>query len=228
MIKTKIKNIYCGLKQNLDDGKKKYQSSYKKVDLKKEQYYVDELGFKDDTQSDKSHHGGVDKAVCVYPLKAYEFFKDTYGFDLDICSFGENFTIEDLDDSEVCLGDVFSCGQVLFEVSQPRQPCWKISSIVGIKSLTALVVKEYKTGFYFRVIKSGVLKKDDDLVLKQRKYLDISIEFINKCAFNAKENQDNIKKILEVKELAQAYRISLSKRYKDKEVGLQDWQKDDY
>jgi len=224
----KIKDIFCGQKQDIDDGNKQYQSSYKKVDLKKQSYFITELGFKDDTQSDKAHHGGVDKAVCVYPLKSYEFFKQKYDFDLSICSFGENFSIEDFDDSDICLGDVFKCGEVLLEVSQPRQPCWKISSIVGIKSLTALVVKEFKTGFYFRVIQNGFMKKGDSLILEQRKYPKLTIEFINKCAFNAKENQENIKEILESKSLAIAYRTSLLKRYKDKENGLQDWQKDNY
>lgn len=224
----KIKDIFCGQKQDMDNGKKQYQSSYKKVDLKKQNYYIDELGFKDDTQSDKEHHGGIDKAVCVYPLESYEFFKKKYNFDLEICSFGENLSIEEFSDADICLGDVFRCGEVLFEVSQPRQPCWKISSIVGIKSLTSLVVKDFKTGFYLRVIEKGFIKKGDSLILEQRKHGKLTIEFINKCAFNAKDNQENIKEILESKSLALAYRTSLLKRYKNKESGLQEWQKDNY
>lgn len=224
----KIKYIFCGQKQDMDNGKKQYQSSYKKVDLKKQNYYIDELGFKDDTQSDKEHHGGIDKAVCVYSLEAYEFFKKKYNFDLEICSFGENLSIEEFSDADICLGDVFRCGEVLFEVSQPRQPCWKISSIVGIKSLTSLVVKDFKTGFYLRVIEKGFIKKGDSLILEQRKHAKLTIEFINKCAFNAKDNQENIKEILESKSLALAYRTSLLKRYKNKESGLQEWQKDNY
>ena len=224
----KIKDIFCGQKQDMDNGKKQYQSSYKKLDLKKQNYYIDELGFKDDTQSDKEHHGGIDKAVCIYPLEAYEFFKKKYNFDLEICSFGENLSIEEFSDADICLGDVFRCGEVLFEVSQPRQPCWKISSIVGIKSLTSVVVKDFKTGFYLRVIEKGFIKKGDSLILEQRKHAKLTIEFINKCAFNAKDNQENIKEILGSKSLALAYRISLLKRYKNKESGLQEWQKDNY
>lgn len=100
-----------------------------------------------DTQSDKIHHGGIDKAVCVYSQKYYPYFREKYDLKLPKCAFGENFTIEDLDDSEVCLGDKFQCGEVIFEVSQPRQPCWKISSVSGIKSLTALIVKNIKQDF---------------------------------------------------------------------------------
>jgi MOSC domain-containing protein YiiM len=229
-IRTKIKHLFCGKEQEINDGKRKaYKTSYKKKLVNSNNLLIiSELGFTTDTQSDRSHHGGTDKAVCVYSQKYYPYFKEKYDLDLPLCSFGENLTIEDLDDSEVCLGDRFKYGDVILEVSQPRQPCWKISSVLGIKNLTALIVKESKTGFYFRVIKEGSIHKDNDLELISRDYPEITIEHINQCAFNAKENQENIKKILECDKLADAYRLSLSKRYKDKEQGVQDWQEDTY
>ncbi len=229
-VESNIKYIFCGREQEVEDGKRKpYKTSYKKkLVANNEILIVNELGFSTDNQSDKAHHGGVDKAVCVYSQKYYTFFKEKYDFDLPDCAFGENLAIKDLDDSEVCLGDRFKCGQVIFEVSQPRQPCWKISSVLGIKSLTSVVVKEFKTGFYFRVIEGGYIRNGDKLTLLSREYPKITIEHINKCAFNAKDNQGNIKEILECDKLADAYRISLSKRYKEKEQGLQDWQEDNY
>ena len=229
-IRTRIKHIFCGKEKEINDGKRKvYKTSYKKKLVKNiDLLFINNVGFNIDTQSDKSHHGGLDKAICVYSQKYYHFLKQKYNLDLPLCAFGENITIEDLDDSEICIGDIFKIGDVILEVSQPRQPCWKISSVLEIKNLTSLIVKENKTGFYFRVIESGPIKKDDNLELISRKYPDITIEFINKCAFNAKENQKNIKKILECDELADAYRLSLSKRYNDKEYGVQEWQEDDY
>ncbi len=229
-IKSKIKYIFCGKEEEINDTKRKvYKTSYKKKLVKSDEILtINELGFIIDTQSDKGHHGGVDKAVCVYSQKYYPFFKEKYELDLPSCAFGENLAIEDLDDSEVCLGDRFKCGEVIFEVSQPRQPCWKISSVIGIKNLTSLIVKESKTGFYLRVIKSGNIDNNSELELISRDYPDITIEHINQCSFNAKENQENIKKILKCDKLADAYRISLSKRYKDKEQGVQEWQEDSY
>ncbi len=226
---SKIKNIYCGKKQIIKDERgKEYLSSYKKQNLNQDRYLIVKDGFLDDTQSDRNHHGGEDKAVCVYSLKNYEYFRSKFDIDLPECAFGENLSLEDLDDSHICLGDRFQLGEVVFEVSQPRQPCWKISSITGIKNLTALVVKEAKSGFYFRVIKEGNITPSDELNLISRKYPKITIEHINKCAYDAKNNQENIKEILECEELAQAYRESLTKRYKDKESGIQDFQKDNY
>jgi MOSC domain-containing protein YiiM len=226
---SKIKNIYCGKKQIINDGKRReYQSSYKKLALNKPEYFVDKNGFIDDTQSDKENHGGIDKAICAYSQKYYDFFKSEHSLNLPNCAFGENLTILDLDDSEICLGDKFEYGETILEVSQPRQPCWKISSIIGIKNLTGLVTKEQKTGFYFRVLKEGKVFENSQLKLISRDFPKLTIEYINQCAFNAKNNQENIKEILECEKLAEDYRISLERRYKNREAGLQDWQKDDY
>jgi MOSC domain-containing protein YiiM len=91
-----------------------------------------------------------------------------------------------------------------------------------------MIVKEYKTGFYLRVLQSGNIKPTNKMELISRKYPKLTIEFINKSAFNAKDNQENLKEIIACEKLAVDYKTSLQKRYKEKEIGLQDWQKDDY
>ena len=229
-IRTTIKDIYCGKVEDINDGKRKlYSSAYRKKPMPPhKRLFVNPMGFIDDMQGDTVNHGGADKAVCVYSQKYYDFFKNIYHLELPECTFGENITILDLDDSDVCIGDQFKCGGVIFEVSQPRQPCWKISSIIGIKNLTALVVKEHKTGFYLRVIQEGSMSTDNTLELLSRTYPKFTIEFVNQCAFNAKDNQENIKEILTCEKLAEAYHESLLKRYKFKEHGIQDWQEDEY
>ncbi|CAA6803373.1 MAG: Uncharacterized protein conserved in bacteria [uncultured Sulfurovum sp.] len=228
-MKIDVKQIYCGQEESLKNARgKTYHSSYKKVALNKLAYEINENGFRLDHQSDKESHGGIDKAICVYPLKNYTYLEEKYDITLPACAFGENLSIRDVDDSDICLGDKFTYGETIVEVSQPRQPCWKISSIVGIKKLTAMVVKEHKSGFYLRVLEAGKITPSDKMELISRDYPKFTIEFINQIAFNAKENQKNIKEVLECEKLAEAYRISLEKRYQQKEVGLQAWQEDDY
>lgn len=228
--KTDIKALYSGKVETIDDMKRKpYPSAYRKQKLDPhERYFVNTMGFENDMQGDRVNHGGEDKAVCVYSDKDYTFFRETHELELPECAFGENITILEMDDSDVCIGDRLQCGGVIFEVSQPRQPCWKISSIVGIKKLTALVVKEHKTGFYLRVLKEGNLSAQDALELVSRPFPKFTIKFVNECAFNAKENQENILEILSCDKLAKAYHESLSKRYKYKEQGIQEWQEDEY
>jgi len=229
-IRTAIKHIYCGKIEDINDGKRKlYPSAYRKQQMPpNKRLFVNSMGFLDDMQGDTVNHGGIDKAICVYSQKYYDIFKNIHHLELPPCAFGENITILDLNDSDVCIGDRFKCGEVVFEVSQPRQPCWKISSITGIKNLTSFVVKEHKTGFYLRVRQEGFMSTDNTLELLSRDYPKFTIEFVNQCAFNAKENQENIKEILACEKLAKAYHESLLKRYKLKEHGIQDWQEDEY
>lgn len=226
-MKIEIKQIYCGQEESIKNAKgKTYHSSYQKMPLNKTSYEIDENGFKLDNQSDRENHGGADKAICIYPLKSYKYLEEKYDITLPSCAFGENLTILGVDDKDICLGDKFVYGETIVEVSQPRQPCWKISSIVGIKKLTTMVVKEHKSGFYLRVLQSGNIKPNDKLELISRNYPKFTLEFINQIAFNAKENQENIKEVLACNKLAEAYRVSLKRRYKEKEVGLQAWQHD--
>ena len=228
-MKIEIKHIYCGQSKKINDGKREeYNSSYQKIPLNKSAYALDENGFIYDTQSDKESHGGIDKAVCVYSLDDYKYFEEKNNLTLPPCAFGENLSIVGFNDRDICLGDKFACGEVIFEVSQPRQPCWKVSSIMGIKKLTSMLVKEYKSGFYLRVLQAGNIKPSDKLELISRDYPKFTIEFINQVSFKAKDNQENIKEILSCEKLAEGYRVSLEQRYKEKKEGLHEWQKDDY
>lgn len=224
-MKFKIKEIYAGKEKIHEKKQKTYKTSYKKQPIIGSQY-VNFEGLEEDNQSDKEVHGGIQRALCIFTQGSYDFFKEKHNINLPTCALGENITLLDCDDKDICLGDRFSCGEAIFEVSQPRQPCWIISSILGIKKLTALIVKEGRSGFYLRVIKEGKISKKDEFKLLERKYKKLNIEYINKCYYNAKENQEEIKEILEVEELSPFYRDDLLKRYKNKEYGLESFQED--
>lgn len=221
----KIKEIYVGREEELKKKNKSYKTSYKKQPITTSQF-VNFEGLVEDNQSDKEVHGGIQRAICVFTQGSYDFFKEKHNINLPTCALGENITLLDCDDKDICLGDRFSCGEAVFEVSQPRQPCWIISSILGIKKLTALIVKEGRSGFYLRVIKEGKICKKDEFKLLNRKYENLNIEYINKCYYNAKEYQEEIKEILEVPELSPFYKDDLEKRYKNNEYGLESFQKD--
>jgi MOSC domain-containing protein YiiM/DNA-binding HxlR family transcriptional regulator len=126
-------------------------------------------GFSNDEQADRKYHGGVDKAVCVYPLEHYAHWQAVLQVsELAAGAFGENFTTRGLVEAEVCIGDVFSVGKALVQVSQPRQPCWKIARRWRVKDLTAQVVHTGFTGYYFRVLRSGAVQVGDELRLQER------------------------------------------------------------
>ena len=208
-----VYNIYLGQVETIKTPKKEFKSAYKKKAITQDEY-LSKTGFINDVQSDTKHHGGVNRALCVYPYATYEYFKKEHNLDLKDCSFGENITILTYDDSDICLGDQVSFEDAIVEVTQPRQPCSHISNDTGIKNLTALTVKNLKTGFYLRVLKEGTIKKDSTLQLIKRVHESITIEFINKCFFDAKNNQENIKKVLACVELSINFREELEKKLK--------------
>jgi MOSC domain-containing protein YiiM len=124
---------------------------------------VSELGIEEDGQADLVNHGGVDKAVCVYPTEHYEGWSSSLGLELSLGAFGENLSVEGMVEQDVRIGAVFACGDLLLEVSQPRQPCWKLARRWRVKDLAAQVERTGRTGWYFRVLKPGALGPGDVL-----------------------------------------------------------------
>lgn len=115
-----------------------------------------------DGQADLQNHGGVDKAVNVYPLEHYSYWaSDLMRDDLPPGAFGENFTTQGLLEAEVCIGDTFELGEAIVQVSQPRQPCWKLARRWRIKDLALRVQQTGRTGWYFRVLKEGRVQTGD-------------------------------------------------------------------
>jgi MOSC domain-containing protein YiiM len=127
------------------------------------------LGFAGDRVADPSVHGGADKAVHYYPAEHYPLWQTDMakaGLDphplLDaLGGFGENLSGEGLTEDRVHIGDHFRIGSALVEISQGRQPCWKIDHHFGMRGMTAAVIRTGRSGFYFRVIEEGEVALGD-------------------------------------------------------------------
>lgn len=132
---------------------------------------VGALGLAGDEQADLVHHGGRDKAIHHYPHDHYPLWAKAIGaHPLLACygAFGENIATEGVTESEVCIGDRFRLGTALVEVSQGRQPCWKLDHRFGNKAMLAGVVKTRRSGWYYRVIESGAVSAGDAFELVAR------------------------------------------------------------
>ena len=120
------------------------------------------LNLDGDGQGDPTVHGGIHKAVYVYPIEHYDYWKQELGRDdLSYGKFGENLTVEGMLEDTVHIGDVFRIGEALVEVSQPRVPCFKL----GIKMRDPQIVKPFlqseRVGFYVRVLEEGEVGAGD-------------------------------------------------------------------
>jgi len=177
-----------------------------------EALYLSYLNFEGDGQGDLVHHGGREKAVCVYPYEHYPFWEDELKRPLEYGALGENLTIKGLLETDVCIGDVFELGKAIVQVSQPRQPCYKLTIRHGVPDMLLKVQQTGYTGFYFRVLAEGVVSKDDGLSLLHRHPKEITVSFANRIMHREKDNIEGIKQILEVQELSLNWRNTFLKR----------------
>jgi len=113
-------------------------------------------GFENDGVADLRVHGGVDKAVYAYPHEHYLHFQALLGRDdFVLGQFGENLTTTGMLESDVRIGDRFRIGSALFEVSQPREPCFKLGMRMNDPGFIKMFLQSLRTGFYLRVINPG-------------------------------------------------------------------------
>ena len=130
-------------------------SAFRKRPVEGESIQVSELGLAGDGQADHSVHGGPDKAVYAYSAENWPWWEKEHRFSVSAGTFGENLTVAGADETEIRIGDRFSWGGVLLEVSQPRQPCFKFQRFTGRDDASALMTLSGRTGWYFRVLVTG-------------------------------------------------------------------------
>ena len=124
--------------------------------------FLDVEDVKGDTICDRKHHGGIDQAVYGFSLKHYDYFKNLHpDLDWKLGMFGENLTMDDLDETKIHVGDTFKVGETILEVTKPRQPCMTL----GVRFNDMKIVKQFWnttfSGIYFKVLQTGFVKAGD-------------------------------------------------------------------
>lgn len=130
-------------------------------------------GLEGDEQGDRCFHGGIDKAVHFYPDEHYSFWRSALGSRalLDTPgAFGENLSTVGFTENDSCFGDQLRIGSVLLEISQTRQPCWKLNDRFGVQDMALRVQQSLRTGFYCRILEAGILEAGDEVTLLARPY----------------------------------------------------------
>jgi MOSC domain-containing protein YiiM len=113
------------------------------------------LGLGGDSVSDTRVHGGPDQAVLMYAAAHYPRWEQELGRPMGPGDFGENLTVEGLDENTVCIGDLYQVGAVRFQVSHPRQPCATLARRHQIPDMIAIVWQNGRSGWYLRVLVEG-------------------------------------------------------------------------
>lgn len=162
-----IISLNIGTPQKLQFQGKEIETGLFKESVNKP-LYLSTLNFEGDGQADLKHHGGRDKAVCVYAFEHYPYWEQELSQPLPYGVFGENLTITGLLESDVCIGNIYKIGGTLVQVTQPRQPCYKLSYRYNRKDFPLLVQDTGFTGFYVRVLQEGTISPSDEIILTEQ------------------------------------------------------------
>lgn len=167
-----------------------------------------------DNVVDRKYHGGVDKACYIYSKNHYPFWKEKYpDSDLQFGAFGENITIENLDESNIFIGSQYQLGDAIVEISQPRQPCFKL----GIRFNNPLIVKDFFQsefpGIYLRIIKEGYVSIGDQMVLISQPENGVSVAQVHSLFHRNGKNKELGQKVIAEEKLAANYKKDLIKMF---------------
>ena len=136
-----------------------------------------ELGFTNDEQGDPRFHGGIQKALHIYPSEHYFIWQQELGNKAIFQSagaFGENLSSSGVTEASICLKDKIRIGTTLLEVSQGRMPCWKLNVRFEQNDMARRLQGTLRTGWYFRVLQEGDIGAGDEILLCERPYPDWS------------------------------------------------------
>lgn len=183
-------------------------------------------GFGGDEQADRRVHGGIEKALHHYPRDHYPGWRDDIGANplLDAPgAFGENLSGHGLTEENVAVGDIFRLGEALVQVSQGRQPCWKLNQRFGVKDMSRRVQGSGRTGWYYRVLQPGQVAPGDDLLLIDRLAPDWTIRRLWQVMYIDRLNMADLTEMAGLEVLAEGWRRHAARRVDSGQV--EDWGK---
>lgn len=180
--------------------------------------WLGETNLDGDGQADLNAHGGPHKAVNVYPSEHFPHWQAVFGgAPVGAGGFGENFTTQGLLEGEVCIGDIFQIGQVQVQISQPRQPCWKLARRWRMPALAKQVRSSGRTGWYFRTLQTGSVRAGDAIVLLQRSFPQWTVAAANAVMQNPGAERQAVADLADCAALTPSWRERLKARIAPKQ-----------
>jgi ferredoxin-NADP reductase/MOSC domain-containing protein YiiM len=181
---------------------------------------VRRLNIVGDGQGDLGGHGGPNRPVMVYQMDSYRYWERQLGRnDFSYGQFGENFTVEGLADAEVCIGDRYSIGSALFEISQPRVTCYRVGIRLDDPQMPAKLVAHHRPGFYFRVLEEGEVGAGDEIIKTADGPEHMSVAEIDAVLYLGGHTREQLDRALRIPALSEGWRGSFRALLQDEAKG---------
>ena len=177
--------------------------------------WLTKTGLRGDEQADPVHHGGPEKALHHYAADHYPFWSQEIP---DLATkfapggFGENVSTLGLTEERLCIGDVLRIGGAVVQVTQGRQPCWKLSAFIGRKDMATRFQKSGRTGWYYRVLEEGFIEAGDAILLMERPQPDWSLPLVIEARFDPRLDPALAKRLARIAELSTSWRAGFARK----------------
>ncbi len=205
---ARLLSINVGLPRDVDWRGRKVRTAIWKQPVQG-RHRVRRLNIDGDGQADLVGHGGEHRAVFVYQIDAYRYWEKRLGrSDFSYGQFGENFTVEELTDDRVCIGDRYRIGSVLFEVTQPRVTCFRVGIRMDEPRMPALLTSSGKPGFYLRVLQEGEVSAGDEIVKVGEEQERMTVAEINALLYLSDHPRAKLERALRLRALSAGWRTS--------------------
>lgn len=181
-------------------------------------------GVEGDEQADRRHHGGRDKALHAYPLRHYPIWAAELPQQADRFvpgGFGENLVVDGVTERDLCLGDRFQIGRVLVELSQSRQPCWKLNLRFDRSDMARRVQSTGRTGWYFRVLRAGGVEAGCTAELVDRPNPDWSLTRVKNLLYQSTNDLAALTEFAMLPDLPDRWRRLVEQRIQSRST--EDW-----
>ncbi|MCI2393802.1 MOSC domain-containing protein [Aliiroseovarius sediminis] len=174
---------------------------------------VGPLGFDGDAQADLTVHGGAEKAVHHYATDHYAFWqsKGMIPPGTQPAAFGENIATFGMDETTLCIGDILTAGTAILQISQGRQPCWKLNAHTHQDTMAAWFQKTGWTGWYYRVLQPGVITQGDQITLSDRPCPGWTVARVTQARLTRQITTDDAAQLADLPELAPGWRAAFAK-----------------
>lgn len=171
------------------------------------------LNLDGDGQADLVGHGGIYKAVYVYSIENYDYWQQELGReDFTMGQFWENFTVEEMLDEQINVGDVFRVGGALVEVTQPRVPCSKLGLKMGWSKFPKVFLQSCRVGFYLRVLEEGEVGARDLIERTKTDPEQMTVREVCHLLYFDQKNLEGAERALRIQALSPGWRESFEKR----------------
>ena len=176
---------------------------------------VSASGVPGDDFDDRRHHGGDEKALHHYPLEHYSAWQAEWPHlhaRFVAGAFGENVSTQGITEADVCVGDIMRMGACVVQVSQGRQPCWKLNAAFERTDMASQAQDHGRLGWYYRVLEPGQIRAGMPIELLERPHPAWPIAKVHRAIFQKMHSDEDLKALSRLAFLSPRWKQLFSSR----------------